>query len=479
MKIFTLVSCVFLSVLFFLLGVKNLFLKSKIDILIKKKCLVKRAKIFSGEFFLYILDKKYYFECKKRLESNTLKLFKDVNTSLLEKCNVDFTKPIFKIELKEFTINQKAQLLSLRKLSFENEFLLVVFLSKIEIRKKIENFLLNLRLKNVKVFLESDINSNLLFEINKLNINYPGDCEKVREGIFVDGKKVENYKFKNLFFRSEEIRSECEIVSSKILFPKQDENILTFSNFNLYVDANLKFAKSKKHEIEFCLQLEDDVLNIKREKEKIEVCYLNLKKQFFNFSDKNFDFCIKKYKKKCFLIVFFNFFAKINQTYSISCIRSDYKFENIFGELKQFKLNLFCSLNKFFNVEFQNLTCNNLNYEIKKSFIKCVFNDICINKKCTSFDYFFNLKKNKLGEYYLSFLHDILGLHLSNGILNIEKLLKANFTFSLTFVFVGEIFTIKKQKNFSNKIIIDNIEYVNLKEIDLKKVNGKKEIYCC
>ena len=467
-----------LCVLFLFLGFKNLFLKCKSSVFIKRKFFVKRAKIFHGTFFLYCLDRNYYFECKKKLENNTLKFFKDVNTSLLEKCNVDFKKPIFKIELNEFTNKQKSKLLSLKKLKSENDFLLVVFLSKIDIRKKLENFLLNINLKNCKIFLESDISSKLLFEINKLNLNYPCKCEKVFEGIFVDEEKVENYVFKNLYYEAKNKTTEHEIESLKILFPKEDENILNFSTFNFFVDVKFNFKKSKKHEIKFCFLLDYDVLNVKKEKEKIEVCFLNLKKQFFSFSNKNFNFCIKKHKKMCFLVVFFNIFAKNNQTYSISCIRSDETFHTFCGSLGQNKLKLFSSLNSFFNVEFESLMCKNLNLNTKKSFIKCVFESKSINKKCTSFDCFLSFKKNEIGEYYLSFLHDVLGLNLKNGILKIDKLLKINRIFSLKIVFNNEVFVIKKE-SFSNRIIIDNIEYVNLNEIDLKKVTSKKEIYCC
>ena len=82
--------------------------------------------------------------------------------------------------------------------------------------------------------------------------------------------------------------------SSKIIFPNVDENILSFTTLNKFYDAEIKFKIAKKHEIKICFLLEDDVLFAKKDNEKIEVCFLNLKKQFFKISNKNFNFCIKK-----------------------------------------------------------------------------------------------------------------------------------------------------------------------------------------
>lgn len=436
------------------------------------KCKKKCKKTFALVYNFYH-NKKLFFDIQEKINYNLPNKFNSkIDVRILKNSGISCDIDLFKIYIENFDFIQKCKLFTIKKLQAKNKFELIIFTNE-KTYENISTFCKKLNLK-AKLFIKNDVNEKLLYEINKLNLNYKVENKsKIRSGIYINNSKIERYSYNNYLNVAHNIIENFEVVSNQMCVPKKDENIINFSGTDKYLDVSCTSKKSAKVEIKFVFPLQKKFVLVKKENNKIVLENCLGEKQFFAFSQNNFSFLIEKSEKNVFLSVIFKKSCKKEDCFCVMCICSNNNKIDLKATPKLNIFNCYCRLNKFFCVEFEDCS---FSLKCKKMFLKCLLNNEKF-EKCFSLAQFVNSSNKSLGKIYLSFIRDVLGLKIIDGEIFVQPKFR-NLDFNFSIIYNAKTYKIELKSLGANKIICDGIEFVNLDKISLSNLKTKKIIFC-
>ena len=438
----------------------------------KKKC--KTAILKSRKFLLFKGEEQKFLKdylCK--IENNLPKVYdSEVDFEILKRAGLFFEKEVLKLSITKLNSEEKKQIVAINRFNAKSEFTVFIVACG-SAKEEAFNFVQNNGLKNVKFLEVENLNPQLLFEINKLNLNYPATENKIFEGIFFAGEKVDNYIYKKGRLESTYFKDKKKICCYKTLKIPENENIFNFTNFDIIeiIDA------PDINKIKYVKKLSSPFVSARKNANEIVIKYLN-KTEKICFSQNNFNFFIKKSQKNVFLIVNFKNIAKNNETNSILCICSSkqvsiskqelsvFLLDNHFKLSKFFELNFSSindGLNNFINHKLMDVVCKDLLFDIKRAKTKTISN--------------FNFLKNKMDwniQTVKQILNEVLGVKILKDHLSI---LPKNFVPNFQFCLEDKL--IKFERRNGKKIVeISGREFVNLDLVNLKEVDGNEITFC-
>ena len=138
----------------------------------KKKC--KTAILKSRKFLLFKGEEQKFLKdylCK--IENNLPKVYdSEVDFEILKRAGLFFEKEVLKLSISKLNSEEKKQIVAINRFNAKSEFAVFV-IARGSAKEEAFNFVQNNGLKNVKILEVENLNPQLLFEINKLNLNYP------------------------------------------------------------------------------------------------------------------------------------------------------------------------------------------------------------------------------------------------------------------------------------------------------------------
>ena len=182
------------------------------------KCFSKRKKKFEKAIlkcrkFLFLKgdEQKLLKDYLSKIENNLPKVYDtEVNFEILKNAGLFLEKEVLKVAISQFSLDEKKELFALNKFNEKNLYSVFVLVNQ-NTKASVLKFIERSCLKNLKLIEVETVHPKLIFEINKLNLNYLPTSEKICEGIFFDNQKVDCYKYKNY-----RLESECLIKNNKI-----------------------------------------------------------------------------------------------------------------------------------------------------------------------------------------------------------------------------------------------------------------------
>lgn len=416
-----------------------------------------------------------------KIENNTPKDFNlQIDFKKLQNAGLFDGRSIYKIFVNEWSFKTKKELFVLNKLQKTSNFCAIILYYNDFKQKLYFNYFTNLKFINL-----NDFNPELLFELNKININYPNQFEKIEEGIFVNNEKVDflqyknyrlesNYVMQNLIVKTYNIINETNLQSIFNLKDCPVCKIISFKNEslknqNLFVRINIKISN------EFC--------NVKKNNNHIEIKYFDNTQQKIYFSENNFQFFIKKHKKNVFLSVIFNKFKILSQSnLNLFIYPNDIKIENIKNKL----LKNFCAIKQILRLNFKS-NCEKLNNFINKNlpdifckqYLNCSSTSNINFEKIKTIEAFEKLKKYKLNSFnFTNFLFTkFLGISFVDNSIKISPNSNIDY-FSFELHLNNQNYLIKYHSSKKKYIFYGGLEFVNLNNINLKYINDNVITFC-
>ena len=416
-----------------------------------------------------------------KIENNTPKDFNlQIDFKKLQNAGLFDGRSIYKIFVNEWSFKTKKELFVLNKLQKTSNFCAIILIYNDFKQKHYFKYFTNLKFINL-----NDFNPELLFELNKININYPNQFEKIEEGIFVNNEKVDFLQYKNYRLESNYVTQNLIVKTYNILDETNLQSIFdlkdcpvckiisfkneSLKNQNVFVRINIKISN------EFC--------NIKKFNNQLVIKYFDNTQQKIYFFENNFQFFIKKYKKNVFLSVIFNKFKILSQSnLNLFICPNDIKIENLKNKL----LKNFCAIKQILRLNFKS-NCEKLNNFINndlpnifcKQYLNCSSTSNINFEKIKTIEAFEKLKKYKLNAFsFANFLFTkFLGISFVDNLIKISPNSNIDyFTFELPLN--NQNYLIKYQNSGKKYISYGGLEFVNLNNINLKYINDSVITFC-
>ena len=453
----------------FALGAKQIFKVNKV-----KKCAILKAHKFFNickvkykalNFNPYL---KHVNACINFNRVNSFNLA--VDYSKLQSCGLFAHKPIFKENINELNKLNKLKLKTLKK--FEQEVAITICASNEKVKQVLESFVKQHNLKCNIINLET-ICYSLLFEINKLNINYkPKENSEILEGFFVEKEKLFCPKWNGKFYSGINLVENEKVEYYKFLLPKKEENILNYTNF--HKAEILKFNAIK---INKAIKLKNEFFKVEKTKNNLTINYLSgeVEKYFFNF---NFSFFIKKYNKNVFLVLNFKFDKFCTQKNELVCICCTCKNCGLtLKSLSAIKLENEILWKSFFNIKFcfKNENLNKvLNEKLPEVFIKQNLDGV--REKQIDISGMFEIEKQKHLSYK-SVIKNFFGISFKENLLVIRPNKNASsFAFNLTVK--EDVYNVSFERGGLTQVENAGKQFVNLSGFNLKNLLDKNIKFC-
>ncbi len=387
---------------------------------------------------------------------------------------------VYKIYVDKLDIESTKQLFVLNKLCKELNFNAVALCKEVQIQNSICQKFNNLKCLNL-----NEINPKLLFELNKININYNSKNQKCEEGIFIDNNKVDNYFLKNLRLESKCVLQDCDVECYKLLDVKNQQSIFSSLDFDINQLIEIKNVKNKSIllNMTFNKELKNEFANLTKKDNCLTINYFNGEIEKLYFSNNNFQFCIKKYEKRAFLSIIFEKIKILSNSYLLMSIYSnEQKIDNLKNLLAQnyinlskiFDINFYCEykkLNILMNEKLKEIYCRHY-FQIDKD--KPVSYD-----KLERVEQIIKLPNQKIFSFCFAkfFIEKFLGIKQLNGFLKI--LPKSDIkSFSFKINFNKKIYNIKYEKNKQHFVRFGGLEFVNLDNVNLKYIYENDITFC-
>lgn len=447
-----------------------------------KKIYLKSAILKCRQFlFLKSEEEKFIRDIVNKVANNVPNNYKiQIDYSMLKNAGLFRGKPIFKVYAEELNVKLKQQLFLLNKLSSKLKFDTILMFKNYKIEEYVCKHYSNIKCLNI-----NEINAKLLFEINKININYDEKLQNVFEGVFVNDEKIDNFRYKNFRLESKTVLKNCGTECYKILIPIEGKTIFEKDIFN---EAQIILIKNSfQNDIKFNLQvnikLQNEFVNFEKIGKKLAVKFFDGNERNFYFSNDNFDFFIKKCEKNAFLSVKIANLRIKSNSYSFMTISSiDKNFENY----KNILLENYCSLKQLFELNFksENLKLNNfINKNLAdvycKHFLKVEKNNCTKFEGLTKIEQLDKLSVKKINSFsFVKFLFDnFLGVSQKQSCIKLSPNSDIKF-FEVSLKIDNKIYQIIYQQNKQKFVSYGGLEFVNLDNINLKFVDEKHITFC-
>ena len=444
------------------------------------KCFSKRKKKFEKailkcRLFLFLKgeEQKLLNDYLSKIENNMPRVYDSyVNYQMLKDAGLFLGKQVLKISLARFSILEKQQLVALSRFNSKNEYSVFVLVEN-KLKDKVEKFIKDKALAGLKFIEKESVNPKLIFELNKLNLNYDPTAEEVLEGVFLDGVKIDDYRYKNKRLKSSFIKENVQINCYKIIFNAEKNNIFNLNNLKILeiIDCN------NLNKIKYVKKLSSPFVIGQKNGNEIELKYLEKTEKIY-FSHNNFDFSIKKHQKNVFLVVKFKKFNKNTQLNSVMCICSSDKVIVKRQELANLLLQNHIKLEKFFKIDFksENEQLNKfINEQLPDIVCKNLLFDWASKKdeEILSLN-FLKSRKTKSLTFIQTLLSEVLGIKIVD-----DKLYLSPKTFVPNFEFTLENKIIKFQRNLEKRfVLLSGREFVNLSCLNFRKVKDNEITFC-
>lgn len=437
---------------YFLAGVLIFLLLFKLCKKTKHKTKQFSFALKSERFFVFKNEfQRLKEEIENKLNNNIPNKFNQkIDFFALKNANIFQSKQIFKIVVAENNFWKK-EFLVFKSIKESKSFTLIFQVKNQNQQKKVVKFLKEYNFQNFKIINLSDINFNLLYEINKLNINYSPE-QSFKPKILVNTQTIKP-KQKN-FCLLKKTEDENFICTYESFANVKNENVfnLKFSqieNFNVFAKQNVCVN------IQTYLQLNSQFITYTQALNQIYVVDENNIKKVYHTNYKIKDVKHIKYNQESFLIITFDkILLKKNQTKNMVLSEEKLNFEDI----KNIKLKSY--------LNFKNAT--NFNFLSKNDVFNAFFNkklSLFMQKMILNQKYslkIFNLKLQSLNSISL-FFKKFLGLKFENNFVEV----KPKFEYKIN---IGGL-TIETQKGEENSVLLNGVKFVNLNKIDLNLLN--------
>lgn len=482
---------------------KKAIVKKSLVIILTKKKVKLRSKVFYARFLneksaskipvsiRFLIDEIYL-----RVSVNAKYIDYYVDYDRLRNAGIFNEKPIFKIEVKDRKTLEKtlkAIIEVYKYLDFRTIFLLDEKTENNVIIDLINESLVGI---DYKIVLMRDINIKLLYEINKLNLNF------TPQKIFNENDLKTDFEFQNIELNRLKTTLNKEEFSCNLKrFQLKMTKFLNFTDLGLEdskVSYYMSFLNNENRNkiIKFSLnyRLKNDFFNIKMSENNIVVDYADLAKKndIFHFSNppKNYD--IIKFNKEVFIKFCFHLTVHKDSIQHFFLIPTQNKCVEIDkNELVKLVYNSGLNVEKYFNFKLyiKNNEFNEFfNNSLKKLIIEERLNQnkfskrfFLPNKICQFFYKTFNCECKKLSqissyfELYNFIVKDIFGIALNQKFIYINPQ-KNFYNQNFKFIFIDELgkshnIYISQNSEFKG-LEVNGIVYANLKVIDLNLIEG-------
>lgn len=476
MKILFVGITIFVCLILTILQVINFYKNSR-----SKKNLV-AAKIKSRKFlFLKGEQSRLISNIVYKVENNAPKFFESqIDYQKLKNSGLFENKPIFKIFVSNLDLKNKKKIFVLNSICKKLCFTPILLCREDKLVDSIPE-----KYKNVKCLNINYLSPQILFELNKIDINYIPKIEKITEGVYINGEKADNYRCKNLRLESKQVLKLCEVECYRILDFENAKTIFQKLCFNTTDIINIKNSttKTQKYNLTINIKLDNEFVNIDKVGSKLTIKKLDNRTQDFNFSNDNFNYCIKKYQKNVFLsVIFAN--LKINSgSYSIMSIST---FDKKVKSIKLMLLENYCKINILFTLKFncENKKINKLiNENLKEIYLKHYFNLDRPNKynfdSLTAVKQIERLTASKFNsfEFATFMLNNFLGIKQLGSCFKISPKSDINY-FSFELEINNKKYQIEYKQNKQKYISYGGLEFVNLDNVNLDFISENCITFC-
>lgn len=449
---------------------------------IKKTKIVSTAKLKSRKFlFLKGEKNKFISDIKLKIENNAPKVFDaQIDYKKLKSSGLFEEKPIYKIFVSDLCLKNKKMIFTLNSICKKICFTPVVLCNSDEILNEISK-----EYKNVKCLNVNDLNPQIIFELNKIDINYKPKFEDVNEGIFVNGERADNYRYKDLRLESKSVLKSCDVQCYKILDFDNSKTIFQKPEFKVLEIIKIQNSaeKTQTYSLKINFKLDSEFVNVERIDNKLIIKKFDNNAQIFYFSNNNFNYFIKKHEKNVFLSVKFANFKINSNSYSIMNIST---FD---AKIKSIKLMLFenyCKIKKLFALNFvcpSKKISKLLNENLKDIYVKHYLN--FDKNKSYKFDNIIKIEQiEKLSavkfhsfEFVTFLFNSFLGIKQIGSCFKISPKSDINF-FSFELELSGKKYQIEYKQNKQKYISYGGLEFVNLDNVNLKFVSENSITFC-
>lgn len=469
--------CCGLCLLLLTLGVRTLLKGKELP---KEKAFLKKRGFFNvannlkGKFYF----DEYLTHVKKCVNYNAVnKLNLNININLLKQAGIFKNKPFYKETFTCFENAEKLKIKTIKKLS--NNFTFIACVKGETDQKKVQKFLNEINYQNAHVINLESVNFKILFEVNKLNINYVGEQKDVKEGTFINNDKLNNLKYKDYCYSFNNDYSDVKVVYHQFMFPNHNENIFNYTSFNNVDHFKISAEKNKKINVKKIIKLENEFFKTQKIKNKLAIKFINGEIKYYIFNN-NFNFFIKKSKKNVFLILIFEIYLKKGQSNELLCIYAVDENIKLNAPLKTLKLNNYMLWRKFFNVkfDFENKKLKHvLNEQLPNLLVKNLIDKKqSIVLEANNFKELLSFKKQNVNYEYI--VKNCFGIKLNNNILSVEP--KKGFIkeFKFSIIVDNTIYNVTYVSADKKSIIYSNTSYVNLSSFNLKNLLNNNIKFC-
>ncbi len=448
----------------------------------KKSKIVATAKVKSRKFlFLKGEQNKITSDIKLKIENNAPKVFDaQIDYKKLKSSGLFEEKPIYKIFVSDLCLKNKKMIFTLNSICKKICFTPVVLCNSDEILNEISK-----EYKNVKCLNVNDLNPHIIFELNKIDINYKPKFEDVNEGIFVNGERADNYRYKDLRLESKSVLKSCDVQCYKILDFDNSKTIFQKPEFKVLEIIKIQNTTNKTqiYNLKINLKLDSEFININKINNKLIIKKFDNSTQIFHFSNNNFNYFIKKHEKNVFLSVKFANFKINSNSYSIMNIST---FDAKIKSIKLMLLENYCKMKKLFALNF---SCSSkkisklLNENLEDIYVKHYFN--FDKNKSYKFDNIIKIEQiEKLSavkfhsfEFATFLFNEFLGIKQFGSCFKISPKSDINF-FSFELELSGKKYQIEYKQNKQKYITYGGLEFVNLDNVNLKFVSENSITFC-
>lgn len=416
-----------------------------------------------------------------KIENNTPKDFNlQIDYKKLQNAGLFDGKSIYKMFVNDWSIKIKKELFLLNKLQKTSNFCAIILFYNNFNKKNYFKYLTNLKFINL-----NDFNPELLFELNKINVNYPNKFEKFEEGIFINNEKVDFLQYKNYRLESNYVMQNLIVKTYNILDETNLQSIFNLQDCPVCKILSLKneSLKNQNVSVKINIKIPNEFCNIKKFNNHLDIKYFDNTQQKFYFSENNFQFFIKKYQKNAFLSVIFNKFKILSQSnLNLFIYSNDIKIENIKNKL----LKNVCAIKQVLSLNFKS-NCEKLNNFINKNLPDIFCKQYLLFSNNSSFNLeniktieaFEKLKKYKFNSFrFANFLFsNFLGISFVDNLIKISPNSNIEY-FSFELHLNNQNYLIKYQNLGKKYISYGGLEFVNLNNINLKYINDNVITFC-
>lgn len=473
---------------------KKCVIKKKANISLSKKRIRLQSKLFYATFLKYKPYNKIPISIKFLVDDIYKKLYYnhhyfnfDIDYDRLLNADIFNGKLIYKIDVKskdELEKQIKALSIVSKYIDFRTIFILDKQVDNCLIKKYIYE---NTSDIDCRIIFIKDINFYLLYEINKLNLNYK--VEKIKKEIgefefssFIFSNSIK-WNTKEYYTQNNEIKI-TKFINTDACFKESQKGYL------IEFDKKIK-RKTIKFNISF--ELKEHFFNIVKNNKSLTIKYFNnsLSDEFFHFNEKIKNFEIEKIDGKIFIVMYFIFHLNtdIKNIFVISSNFRDVEnishtniknliFKKNIALDKILKYNIYIrdnDFNTFFNKDLKKMIVIeklegvkfSLSYKIKK-IIEDNFNIRAYT--LINLNSYFNV--------YNFFISEFLGIKESNSCITLNPK-KEYFkkSFKLVFCDSGIRKSLYICKNNEIKgLEVGEVFYTNLKVVDLTLINRNSKL---